>query len=117
MFITSGTFHVSVEKAPSRALMMSEYVASVEPDNISFRNVDTNEHCFQWEFSQVKGLQFKSEFGHLNIEVSKYVCLCTCVFAHLFMLHYTYAHVNKYTVWSSIIIFPVTIAQYGHTVT
>jgi hypothetical protein len=64
------TFHVNLEKSPNPEVL-GEYIACVESDNITFRCINVSDFSFQWEFSKIKGLQFKSDFGQLNMELSK----------------------------------------------
>ena len=85
-----GTFHVKVERCPDQHRLSREYVASLEPDRICFHCTERKDDDVCWLFSQVKGFQYKSDFGHLIVETSRLcvyvcvlcVCVCVCVCVH-----------------------------------
>ena len=74
---------MKVERCPDQHRVSREYVASLEPDRICFHCTEKKDDDVCWLFSQIKGFQYKSDFGHLIVDTSRCVCVreCVCVCA------------------------------------
>ena len=67
---------MKVERCPDQHRVSREYVASLEPDRICFHCTEKKDDDVCWLFSQIKGFQYKSDFGHLIVDTSRCVCVC-----------------------------------------
>ena len=67
---------MKVERCPEQCTVLGECVASLEPDRIRFHCLKSKDNEFYWLFSQVKGFQYKSDFGHLIVDTARSVHMC-----------------------------------------